>query len=267
MGGQKLSLSVIDKHGVTKKKQEGTDFVYLDYLEEYQEGDIIRVTTQTEYPYCVVQLDEALVPSLLYLEGTEWNYHVPVDENLRRAYSPKAFAGKKHYMTIRSATEEEWECYQNLACNAHDQKEETGAYPHAMANVVTRGESTFEARNAIDGVVANTYHGNYPYQSWGINRQADAKITICFGRRVEVDKVAVVLRGDYPHDSYWTNGTLSFSDGTVEYLKFEKVLGHQLFSFSPRKVDWIQLKELIKAEDESPFPALTQLEVYGKNIK
>ena len=31
-----------------------------------------------------------------------------------------------------------------------------------------------------------------------------------------------------------------------------------------RGITWIKLGTLIKAEDPSPFPALTQIEVYGK---
>jgi len=31
--------------------------------------------------------------------------------------------------------------------------------------------------------------------------------------------------------------------------------------------EWLTLGQLIKNEDESPFPALTQIEVYGKDEK
>ncbi len=30
-----------------------------------------------------------------------------------------------------------------------------------------------------------------------------------------------------------------------------------------KNISWIRLKDLIKSEDPSPFPALTQIEVYG----
>jgi hypothetical protein len=32
-------------------------------------------------------------------------------------------------------------------------------------------------------------------------------------------------------------------------------------------VTWVEMKNLIKAENESPFPALTQLEIYGTVCK
>jgi hypothetical protein len=31
-------------------------------------------------------------------------------------------------------------------------------------------------------------------------------------------------------------------------------------------VTWVEMKNLIKAENESPFPALSQLEIYGKKL-
>lgn len=56
-------------------------------------------------------------------------------------------------------------------------------YPHATANVETRGESVFAAKNAIDGVRANRSHGEWPYESWGINMQDDAAMKLDFGDR------------------------------------------------------------------------------------
>lgn len=41
--------------------------------------------------------------------------------------------------------------------------------------------SEIAARNVIDGLCANRFHGIWPYQSWGINRQEDAVLTVDFG--------------------------------------------------------------------------------------
>ncbi|WP_077619420.1 hypothetical protein [Bacillus sinesaloumensis] len=262
-----IKLVIRDDKGNVKREREGQDFTYVEFLEEYQDGDSIEVTIDKPQSYMMVQLDEALAPSLVYIKGTEWKYEVPMGERLRRAYSPKVFSGSKHYAWIRYATIEEIYAYQNLALNPHDQKEASGAYPHAEANVETRNDSTFFARNAIDGMVANEDHGSYPYQSWGINQQKDAALTIDFGRVVEIDKVAIVLRSDYPHDSYWTQATLEFSDGSEEIVALEKMFDRQYFEIEKRKVEWVRFKDLIKAEDESPFPALTEIEFFGKNIE
>ena len=87
-----------------------------------------------------------------------------------------------------------------------------------------------------------------------------------FGRKVWIDCVKICLRADFPHDSYWTEGTVTFSDGSSEVLKFVKTGRVQTFKIAPREVEWVTFGTLIKADDESPFPALTQIEVYGKDL-
>ena len=66
-------------------------------------------------------------------------------------------------------------------------------FPHAVANVETRGESVFAAQNAIDGNTSSNSHGDWPYESWGINRQDDATLRILFGRKVKIDRVILYL--------------------------------------------------------------------------
>lgn len=46
----------------------------------------------------------------------------------------------------------------------------------------------------------------------------------------------------------------------------QKLAGGQTISFEKRTVTWVEVKNLIKAETESPFPALTQIEVYGRVV-
>ena len=261
-----LKLSIIDKDKNVRAEREREKETYLEYLFAYEEGDKIILTLEEKNQYIVVQLDEALAPTFLYVRGNKWVYEVPIDKKSREAYSPKVFSGNSHYLKARLATEEEINQYRNLALNPHDQKNESGVYPHAKANVETRNDATFFARNAIDGVIANESHGSYPYQSWGINQQKNAEITVDFGRTVEIDQLVIVLRADFPHDSYWTQVTAYFSDGSEHVLTLEKVLEPQDFHFQKRKVKWVKLGNLIKADDESPFPALTQLEVYGINV-
>jgi hypothetical protein len=74
-----------------------------------------------------------------------------------------------------------------------------------------------------------------------------------------------LIRADFPHDNYWKHATLQFSDGSSEELTLEKTKESQVFTFSPRTIEWAKLTRLIKSEEESPFPALTQWAVYGKN--
>lgn len=100
--------------------------------------------------------------------------------------------------------------YRNLALNVNDQHGNEVCYPRASANVETRGESVFAAMNAIDGVTENRSHGAWPYASWGINRQDDARIRLDFGRPVEVDTIVLYTRADFPHDNWWVDGKITF---------------------------------------------------------
>ena len=213
----------------------------------------------------VIQVDDALGSAFVYLKANRFSYVVPFGEK-RVCYSPKIFSGERHLLWARVATKEEMSAYKNLAINVADQHEESGCYPHASANVETRGESVFAAKNAIDGVRANASHGEWPYQSWGINMQDDATIKVDFGREVVADKIVLYTRADFPHDNWWTKVTVEFSDGSEFDWQLEKSYDPHIISFNKKTITWVRLKNLIKADDPSPFPALTQMEVYGVEV-
>ena len=78
------------------------------------------------------------------------------------------------------------------------------------------------------------------------------------------DRIEIYTRADFPHDAWWTQATVRFSDDTTMVCDLVKTDEGQEFTFPPKKVRWVQLEELIKADDPSPFPALSQLKVYGK---
>lgn len=258
-----IELSIINQENEVVMCSSGVDEAVLATKKyAFQAGDKFKVVTE-EKQLVYVQLDNALGSSLVYLSKGEWVYEIPMTEKLREAYPPAAFLDEKHYFFVRKAFAEEQTSYRNWALNPHDQKDVDNVYPHAYANVETRNDATFFARNAIDGILANRDHGSYPYQSWGINQQKEAEITIDFGREIELDKLGLVLRADFPHDSYWKQVTIVFSDGSEEIFATSDALATQYFTFSPRTVTTATLKHLIKAEDESPFPALTQIELFG----
>ena len=85
-----------------------------------------------------------------------------------------------------------------------------------------------------------------------------------FGREVTTDRIEIYTRAYFPHDAWWTKATVRFSDDTTMICDLVKTDEGQEFTFPPKKVRWVQLEELIKADDPSPFPALSQLKVYGK---
>lgn len=255
-------------------EESGEDFVTLAWKKrksdgeevwdgEYEEGDLIELHCDVIPSFLQVQLDDVMNPSFIYLKEPSFVFSIPFEEK-RIAYNPKAFTGTVHLLKAEVASQAEIAAYKNLCLNEYDQHENAACYPHAYANVETRGESVFAARNAIDGNRANRRHGSWPYESWGINQDPNAEITVDFGREVRADKIVLVTRADFPHDNWWKEATFTFSDGTEMTVQMEKSQQPHEFLIEPKTISWIKLGRLIKDEtDPSPFPALSQIEVYG----
>ncbi len=260
----KLTLKVVDALQQVICESSGEDFVDLVCRREYEEGDRIVLETSEKNVYINWQVDDALGSAFVYVKDKE-EYVIPFNEK-RISYSPKVFIGDRHYIYAEAAREDEVKAYRNLALNPADQHKDVNVYPHATANVETRGESVFAAKNAIDGVRANLSHGAWPYESWGINRQDDAAMKVDFGRLIRTDKVVLYNRADFPHDNWWVQCTLKFSDGTSLDFPLVKSVKGQVLTFPEKEITWIELCDLKKADDPSPFPALSQIEVYGYNV-
>jgi hypothetical protein len=259
-----LRFKILDYSQQTKKEKSGSNEVNLFYQGEYREGDCIILESSEKNIHLWVQFDDGLGKSLVYITDSV-TYLVPFGEK-RLNLSPKAFRGDKHLLFARVARDYEIKAYRNLALNVNDQHGETNCYPHASANVETRGEAVFAAKNAIDGVTANESHGEWPYQSWGINRREDAALKLDFGRKIMTDRIVLYTRADFPHDNWWKRVTFTFSDGSSMIAEMEKSVHPHVFTFENKVIDWVEISNLIKSEEESPFPALTQMEVYGADL-
>lgn len=261
-----LELEVVSAQGETLARSAGNGFVNLVYSQEYAPGDRLVLTAPASPARLLVQLDSGLTPALVYLPGGRYEYPVPLGEK-HKPYPPGAFAGGLHLLRAREATPGEVGLCRNLALNSHDCHENGSCYPHASANVETRGESVFAAANAIDGNTENRSHGSWPYESWGINRDPDAELTVDFGRTVEIDRVVLVTRADFPHDNWWKSAELAFSDGSALEAEMEKSAAPHGFSFAKKRVSWVRLRKLRKDEnDPSDFPALSQIEIFGREL-
>lgn len=258
---EQIRISIISAQQDVRAQAAGTDAVSLVYKAAYEPGDCIVIHADVYPAFYWVKIDDTIERSMVYLTG-DMQYEIPFEER-KCNLSPKAFTGQRHWIHVRRAYPFEWAGYRNLAYNPNDQHGQTHSFPHATANVETRGESVFAAMNAIDGVVVPESHGKWPYQSWGINQRPDAAWKLDFGRSVCIDRVIVHLRADFPHDNWWERARLTLSDGTEMVLELEKGGHAQEFMFPSREVSWLSLSELEKADDPSPFPALTQVEVYG----
>ena len=262
-----LALEIQNKDGLTLTAAAGENGASLGYFAEYAEGDRIIVRTSRAGCFIIMRLDDSMNEEFVYLAKEELVFNIPFNEK-RISYSPKNFYGSVHVLSVRAAREEEIALRKNLARNCYDQHGDPGCFPHAHANVETRGEAVFAARNAINGNCLNASHGSWPFESWGINMQDDAEITLEFGRTVEIDHMTLVTRADFPHDNYWQQVSFAFSDGSTLTTKLEKSAEpHEIPLETKKRVSRVKLFELIKdANDPSPFPALSQWMVYGTDI-
>jgi hypothetical protein len=257
-----LTLKVTDSDGKVLAASAGDDEVILVYRSEYQAGDVITVETSSSHRFLELCLDNSMRPALVLLTGSTYRFPVPFGAQAT-VYPPQAFSGNMHRLSVRLARRDEISNRRNLALNPYDTPDNHQIFPHAFANVSTRDEAAFFARNAIDGERAATGHGLWPYTSWGINRDPNATLTIEFGRPVMIDAVVLYLRADFPHDAWWQQASLSFDSAQTRTVTLEKTHKGQHFTFDPLYTERVKFHALIKADDPSPYPALSQIECWG----
>jgi hypothetical protein len=242
----------------------------LDVEREYQPGDRIMFGGPQRM---VLRLDEHMPECLVYLASDPGNvtYEIPYgteEKQTGSAYAPESFAGKSHRVTVRSLTKKELKGYRNLALNPCDVRATEQApaqvFPHSTTNSVSRSLFDFESRNAIDGVTQNGHHGVWPYQSWGPQLRTDLWWKLDFGRTVELDKVRLMVRADFPHDSYWKTADIEFSDGSHVSLQIGSSAEFQDFPFKKRRVSWLRITNLVAA-DPAKWCSFIEVEAWGRD--
>ena len=258
-----MSIRVVlkDAQGEMIQACEGTSVLHAAFERTYLPGDVLEVSGAV---HLMVQMDQCLQEGEVYAPSGTFTYRIPFGAE-RTAYPPCAFEGGRHVARIREMSREEIQSVRVISANPHDLRGDTDAFPHATANVETRGEADFAARNVVDGLYTNHGHGPWPFGSWGIGTKQDAALTIDLGRTVRAKSVRVLLRADFPHDSWWESCTLVFSDGTEETMHLVRTDDFQVLPVD-RDISWVRIEQLKKADDPSPFPSLRQLEVIGRDL-
>ena len=255
-----IAVIVQDAAGTVLASASGPEEVLLSVDRVYQPGDRILVSGAA---HLRVQMDQALPSGEVYLPEEKMTWTVPCGEH-RLAYAPGLFEAPRHMIAAAVLPEEQLYRVRNLSCNPADLRGDTDFFPHCTANVETRNEACFCARNVIDGVRLNTFHGEWPFQSWGIGAREDAWCLLDLGRPVIAERMALTLRADFPHDAYWVSGHAVLSDGTKLSFDLEKTGDRQWIDLGNRTVRWLRLERMIKSDDPSAFPALRQWEVFGR---
>ena len=260
-----IHLQIIGADGAPHAEAHGETEAQLIYSAAYAPGDRIVVRTDRGPAHVWARLDTSLACPLLWLPEGCLDYATPFGD-AAKAFAPFAFGGERHFLEARLATSEEIATRRDLALNPFDFAD-SAVFPHASASSVTRGEALFAARNVIDGLTATGGHGEWPFTSWGINRDPEAELTVTFGRPVLLDEVVLHTRADFPHDAWWESAVLSFSEGTDLVVDLKKTGHGQRVRFPTRSTEWVRLHHLIKADDPSPFPALTSIVCMGRDVQ
>ena len=234
---------------------------FLSVDRVWQPGDTVRISGAR---HLRVQMDQALPAGEVFLPGETMTWAVPCGEH-RLAYAPGLFEAPRHIISASVIPSEALRLSRNLSCNPADLRGDTDFFPHCTANVETRNEACFCARNVIDGLRLNTFHGEWPFQSWGIGAREDAWCLLDLGRPIVAEQMALTLRADFPHDAYWTSGHVLLSDGSSLAFSLRKTGERQWISLGSRTVRWLRLERLVKSDDPSAFPALRQWEIFGRD--
>jgi len=152
--------------------------------------------------------------------------------------------------------------YVNLALNKKDDKGDFKPHPIASSNSECRHDLAFAAMNAIDGKTENKGHGG-AFPSWGPEQRKDLWFQIDFGKQVQVDRIDLFIRADFPHDTHWHDATVLFSDGTSEKIQIQKTAERQTFVLKqPHSLIWLRFTDLVQDEPLG-WAAWSEVEVYG----
>ena len=140
----------------------------------------------------------------------------------------------------------------------------------SVSNSEWRHSCIYAARCAIDGHVDGTgNHHGWPRQNWGPYGNAggeahpNSELLIEFGRPVEIDKLAVVVRYNPYQNNHWKEATVEFSDGSKVKIEPKYNGQRQAFPIQKRIVKWMKFTKLV---DRRPggYAAFVEVEAYGK---
>lgn len=267
----KVKIALVDARGVEIKSSTSGK---LELDRKYQEGDRIEITQAEDI---VVKVDRHIAEAIIFApqkhvpDRPKAIFPIPLWQSGHHPdvypHNPKAFVGAKHVITARAATAKEVAAYRNVAVNPIDPRGTSTFFPHASSNSEWGDAAIYAARNAIDGQVeADGDHHAWPRQSWGPYLPEDhpnPELLVEFGREVEIDKIAVVVRHNENQYNHWNEATVEFSDGSKETIKIKYNGKKQEFKIRKRTVTSMRFKKLV-SENEGGYAAFIEAEAWGK---
>ena len=259
-----MELIVYDRAGNELARAGHPGEVLLALDRRWAEGDRVEIQAP-EGAHLWLRMNAAIPEGEVYCPGERMVWRVPSGEH-RLAYAPLAFDAPRNILSARLMQPEELRATRDIARNPLDLRGDTDFFPHCTANVETRNESVFAARNVIDGLRHNTFHGEWPFESWGIGAREDAWCRLDFGREVVAERMALTLRADFPHDAYWVRGHVVDSAGRDTAFDLARTGERQWIDLGGVRVRWLRLERMVKSDDPSAFPSLRAWEVCGHDI-
>lgn len=259
-----MEIMIKNSAGDIKKQAVHPSEVLLCLDHQWQDGDTVEISAPP-LSHLWVKLNASVPGGEVFCPDGHMTWRVPAGEH-RLAYMPGAFTFSRNILSARLMNTSELTALRDLARNPMDLRGSTDFYPHCTANVETRNESVFAARNVIDGLRYNTYHGEWPFESWGIGAMEDAWCRLDFGRTIIAEKMMLTLRADFPHDAYWVSGHVTDSEGDDIAFTLKKTGERQSVGLGGRHIRWLRLERMVKSDDPSAFPSLRAWEVIGRDI-
>ena len=265
-----VKIEFIETSGKVSAEASGKGYALLNVAGTYAPKQGVRVTLPEGEKYVAVCLSSKLGETIVYCPDGVFEYEFP--SKMGNIY-PSALDDTKNTVYInnvisaRIPTADELAEPRNLAENVYDLKNNTTSYPHASTNSVADGEAAhYEARCAIDGFTSNTSHGTFPKQSWGPEKSTMDKneITIDFGRTVRLDALEILIRCDFPHDTWFTGADVTFSDGTTEHIDLWKTEDWMSVEMNGRETTSVKLSGFTTAGSE--WAAITEIRVRGTEV-
>lgn len=146
----------------------------------------------------------------------------------------------------------------NIALNPKDAVFSLRSYPHVTANSHLKYLYENAPANVINGKMNDG-------KAWRPNRRTDLKLTIEFGRDIEVEKVIIYLALNKDQKKTWSSAVLEFSDGTQQKIELRCDITGQSFEIPRKKTSFIRITHLQEA-----FPlsenGIAEIEVLGKDV-
>jgi len=249
---------------------EGKGYALLNVEGAYETRQSVKVTLPDGQKYVAIGLNSRMGENIVYCENGVFEYTFPA--NMAAIY-PTTLNTKtdivyiNNVISARIPTEDELTAQRNLAENVYDLKNSKNQYPHASTNsVADNNAAQYESRCAIDGFTANLSHGTWPVQSWGPDKATMSQnhITVDFGRNVKLDQLEIIIRCDFPHDTWFTGAEVTLSDGTKKHIDMYKTEDAMVFDMGGVTTSSIKLNGFTTAGSE--WAAITEIRAIGSDI-